>query len=38
MNGNDKDNNKFQLYEEGGSDGARRVHCDQAVIKDVHFY
>jgi len=38
MYDNDKDNNKFQLYEEAGSDSARTVHCDRAVIKGVHFY
>jgi hypothetical protein len=33
-----KDNNKFQLYEEAGSDSARTVHCDRALIKYVQFY
>jgi hypothetical protein len=37
MNDNDKDN-KFRLHEEAGSDNARTVHCDRAVMKDVHFY
>lgn len=32
MNDNDKgNNNKFQLYEEAGSDSARTVHCDRAA-------